>query len=91
MSIKANRDVTRRTIMPARMTLPGVVLPGALQALTALWRVTKNSGVPSTTLDFVSLRASQINGCAPCLDMHARLARKAGETEERLTAVAAWR
>jgi AhpD family alkylhydroperoxidase len=47
--------------------------------------------VPSTTLDLVSLRASQINGCGPCLDMHARLARKAGETEERLTAVAAWR
>jgi AhpD family alkylhydroperoxidase len=47
--------------------------------------------VPSGTLDLVHLRASQINGCSVCVDMHSRDARKAGETEERLFAVAAWR
>jgi AhpD family alkylhydroperoxidase len=77
--------------MPARMQLPAIVLPDAMQALHALWKATRKSGVPPTTLDLVYLRASQINGCGPCLDMHSRLARKAGETEERLFAVAAWR
>ena len=47
--------------------------------------------MPSGTLDLVHLRASQINGCSLCVDMHSREARKAGETEERLFAVAAWR
>ncbi len=47
--------------------------------------------MPSGTLDLVHLRASQINGCSVCVDMHSRDARKAGETEERLFAVAAWR
>jgi AhpD family alkylhydroperoxidase len=77
--------------MQARMTLPAMVLPDALEALTALWRATKQGGVPSTTLDLVSLRASQINGCSSCVDMHARLAKKGGETDDRLFAVAAWR
>jgi AhpD family alkylhydroperoxidase len=77
--------------MQARMQLPAMILPAALPALHALWKATKEGGVPSTTLDLVSLRASQINGCGPCLDMHSRLARKAGETAERLFAVAAWR
>ena len=49
------------------------------------------AGLPQTTVDLVSLRASQINGCAVCLDMHTRGAKKAGETDERLFTVAAWR
>jgi AhpD family alkylhydroperoxidase len=73
------------------MELPAMILPDALPALHALWKVTKQGGVPSTTLDLVSLRASQINGCGSCLDMHSRIAKKAGETDERLSAVAAWR
>ncbi|WP_059010708.1 carboxymuconolactone decarboxylase family protein [Streptomyces specialis] len=51
----------------------------------------EGSGVPRGTLDLVRLRVSQINGCAFCVDMHAREAREAGETERRLYAVAAWR
>jgi AhpD family alkylhydroperoxidase len=47
--------------------------------------------LPQTTLQLVSLRASQINGCAVCLDMHTRTAKKAGEKEERLFTLAAWR
>ena len=70
---------------------PAVVVPGAMQALMDLGAVVKNGGVPSRTLHLVHLRASQINGCSFCVDMHARDARKAGDTEERLSAVAAWR
>jgi AhpD family alkylhydroperoxidase len=51
----------------------------------------KKGGVPSTTLELIHLRASQINGCSVCVDMHARDLRKAGESDERLFAVAAWR
>jgi AhpD family alkylhydroperoxidase len=47
--------------------------------------------VPKVTLDLVHLRASQINGCSVCVDMHARDLRKEGESDERLFAVAAWR
>ena len=47
--------------------------------------------MPARTLDLVELRASQINGCSLCVDMHARYLKKAGETDERLFALAAWR
>jgi len=78
-------------IMRARMGNPAVVVPGAMEALMALGAAAKKGGVPSRTLDLVHLRASQINGCSFCVDMHSREARKAGETDERLFAVAAWR
>ena len=77
--------------MQARMSNPATVVPGAMEALLALGAATRAGGVPAKTLDLIHLRASQINGCAVCLDMHPKLARKAGETEERLFAVAAWR
>jgi AhpD family alkylhydroperoxidase len=62
-----------------------------MQALMALGATTKTTGVPQRTLDLVALRASQINGCSFCVEMHARDAKKAGETDQRLFAVAAWR
>lgn len=77
--------------MQARMSNPAMIVPGAMEALVALGTAAKAGGVPPRTLDLVHLRASQINGCAVCLDMHPKIARKAGETEERLFAVAAWR
>ncbi|MGH3753582.1 MAG: carboxymuconolactone decarboxylase family protein [Pseudonocardiaceae bacterium] len=77
--------------MQARMSNPAMIVPDAMQALQALGTATKQGGVPSRTLDLVHLRASQINGCSVCVDMHPRLAKKAGETDERLFAVAAWR
>ncbi len=77
--------------MQARMSHPVRILPEAMQALLALAKATTNAGVPQRTLDLVSLRASQINGCSVCVDMHARDAKKAGETDERLFAVAVWR
>ena len=68
-----------------------MIVPDAMQALYALGASAKKGGVPSRTLDLVHLRASQINGCSVCVDMHPRLMKKAGETDERLFAVAAWR
>ncbi|MEV4169366.1 carboxymuconolactone decarboxylase family protein [Nonomuraea sp. NPDC049709] len=50
-----------------------------------------DSGLPTATLELVKLRASQINGCAYCVDMHSRDMKKAGESDERLWMVAAWR
>jgi AhpD family alkylhydroperoxidase len=68
-----------------------MIIPDAMQALLALGASVKKNGVPSQTLDLVNLRASQINGCSVCVDMHSRDLKKAGETGERLFAVAAWR
>ena len=77
--------------MQARMTNPAMIVPDAMQALQALGASVARGGVPPRTLELVHLRASQINGCSICVDMHPRIARKAGETDERLFALAAWR
>jgi AhpD family alkylhydroperoxidase len=77
-------------MMQARMNHPVMVVPEAMKALQTLGELTK-SGLPEKLLELVHLRASQINGCSACVDMHPKLAKKAGETDERLFAVAAWR
>src|SRR5579859_4296381 len=77
--------------MQARMSNPAMILPDAMNAIQALLKATRKGSVPSATLELVHLRASQINGCSFCVDSGARSARKRGETEERLFAVAAWR
>jgi AhpD family alkylhydroperoxidase len=77
--------------MQARMKNPAEVLPNAVKALQALAPVAYQGGVPPATLALVHLRASQINGCAYCVDGGVKHARKAGETDERLFAVSAWR
>ena len=77
--------------MQPRIKNPAVLVPGAMPALMALSQAAKKGGVPSKTLDLVALRASQINGCSLCVDMHAKDAKRAGDTDERLFAVAAWR
>ena len=77
--------------MQARMQNPAVIIPDAMPAILNLFKATKKGGVPQATLELVHLRASQINGCSLCVDMHARDLKKAGETDERLFAVAAWR
>ena len=79
------------TIAEARMKNPAMVVPDALQHLLDLAEATKKIGVPPTTADLIHLRVAQINGCSYCVDMHARDLKKAGETDERLFAVAAWR
>ena len=77
-------------MMKARMNHPVMVVPDAMKALQALGESTKPA-LPEKLLELVHLRASQINGCSVCVDMHPKLARRAGETDERLFAVGAWR
>jgi AhpD family alkylhydroperoxidase len=77
--------------MQARMNHPAFVVPDAMDALQALGTAVGNGGVPERTLELVHLRASQINGCSVCLDGHSRAAQRAGETDERLFTLAAWR
>ena len=78
-------------ITRARINNPVMILPDALPALQALKKVTEKGGVPEKTIGLVELRASQINGCSVCVDMHSRDLKKAGESDERLFTVAAWR
>jgi AhpD family alkylhydroperoxidase len=68
-----------------------MVLPDAMQPIQALFKAISKGGVPQSTQDLVHLRVSQVNGCSACVDAGARSARKAGETDERLFTVAAWR
>jgi AhpD family alkylhydroperoxidase len=77
--------------MESRMKNPAMTIPGAMEALQALGKAVEKSGVPRATLELTNLRASQINGCAVCLDIHARTLEKLGEKDERIFAVAAWR
>lgn len=77
--------------MQARMSNPATIIPDAMQGIQALIKAAGQGGVPQTTLELVHLRASQINGCSYCVDSGARSAKKAGETDERIFAVAAWR
>ena len=78
-------------ILQARMNNPVMLVPGALQPLLDLAQAAREVGLPPSTADLVHLRAAQINGCSYCVDMHARDLKKAGEADERIFAVAAWR
>ena len=73
-----------------RLDYPTVV-PKAIQAMLALSGVAKRGGLDATLLYLVDIRASQLNGCAFCLDMHIREAQAAGVGEDRVNLVAAWR
>jgi len=66
------------------------VAPGALDAMLGLERYTDASGLEPLLLELVKMRASQLNGCAYCLDMHSKDARAAGESEQRLHVLSAW-
>jgi AhpD family alkylhydroperoxidase len=72
------------------MSNPVMIVPQAMHALHALNKATEGR-VPQSTINLIQLRASQINGCSVCVDMHARDMKRSGETDERLFAVAAWR
>jgi AhpD family alkylhydroperoxidase len=73
------------------MQNPALAVPAALQALQALHKSIQATGLPPKTIELVSLRASQINGCGVCAVQHPQIARRLGETDQRLFAVAAWR
>jgi AhpD family alkylhydroperoxidase len=76
--------------MQARMTSPLYLLPDVLKGLIAAGKV-RDEGVSEKTLGLVHLRASQINGCAFCNDMHCRELKAAGAAEDVIWAVATWR
>lgn len=65
--------------------------PAAFKAMLALERYVRGSGLEHPLIELVKMRASQINGCAYCVDMHYKDARAAGETEDRLNMIAVWR
>ena len=65
--------------------------PDGYQALQRLSEIVRSSGLEPSLIELVKMRASQINGCAYCIDMHSKDARAAGETEQRLYALSAWR
>jgi AhpD family alkylhydroperoxidase len=75
--------------MEARIDLMHVN-PGVIHAMLGLERQVEKAGLDSKLLDLVRMRASQINGCAYCLDMHSKDARADGETEQRLYGLEAW-
>ena len=73
----------------SRLTTPAT--PETIQAIQTILKATREGGVPQKTLELVHLRVSQVNGCSFCVDAGAKSAKRAGETDERLFAVAAWR
>ena len=77
--------------MQPRIKNPVTALPGALDAVHALHNVIGKADVPRVTLELVNLRASQINGCSVCVDIHTRALTKLGEKPERIFCVSAWR
>ena len=77
--------------MKSRMKNVAMVMPDAMQALLAFGKTAENGSVPVKTIQLVALRASQINGCSVCVDMHSRYLKEAGETTERCVTVSAWR
>jgi AhpD family alkylhydroperoxidase len=85
------RKKNQENLMQARIKNPAMLFPQALEALMALNKTVEKGGVPRKTLELVHMRVSQINGCSVCIDGHRQIAKKSGETEERLFATAAWR
>jgi AhpD family alkylhydroperoxidase len=77
--------------MKARINNIVGIVPKALEAALALHKTAHECGVPTKTLYLIALRASQINGCSICVDMHSKEMQKADDSFERIAAVAAWR
>lgn len=76
--------------MSERIKYPRVA-PAGYHALAGLSKYVKESGLETSLVELIEVRASQINGCAFCLDMHWKNARAAGESEQRLYSLSAWR
>jgi AhpD family alkylhydroperoxidase len=77
-------------LMTARMANPAFAVPDAMDALNAIAKSICRARAPIPR-ELIHLRASQINGCSVCVDMHARELKRAGETDERIFGVGAWR
>ena len=77
--------------MQARIKNPALTVPGAIEALQNLAASATSAGIPESTLHLVELRASQINSCSVCVDIHSRQLEHVGEKSERIHTVATWR
>jgi AhpD family alkylhydroperoxidase len=79
------------TTLESRIAHPAFVVPGAMDALNAMSKAISRVKLSPRLLELMHLRASQINGCGVCAVQHPKIARKLGETDDRIFAVAAWR
>ena len=79
------------TTLEPRISYPAFAVTGAMDALIAMNKAISRVGISPGTLELMHLRASQINGCGVCAVQHPKIARKLGETDDRIFAVAAWR
>ena len=79
------------TTLEPRIANPAFAVPGAMEALGAMNKAISRVRISERTLELMHLRASQINGCGVCAVQHPKIARKLGETDDRIFAVAAWR
>jgi AhpD family alkylhydroperoxidase len=86
-----NKSINEGHAMHAERLLPSEISPEGYKALRAVEVYLARSSLPKSLIELVKMRASQINGCGYCLDVHAQDARKAGETEARLYLLNAWR
>jgi AhpD family alkylhydroperoxidase len=77
--------------MTARINNPASLLPDSMTGIQSIIKAANSAGVARSTMELVHLRASQINSCSPCVYSGAVSAKKAGESDERLFSVAAWR
>ncbi|WP_182708529.1 carboxymuconolactone decarboxylase family protein [Thermomonospora cellulosilytica] len=77
--------------MQARMKNPAYVLPNGMKGIGGLFKAVGEGGLSPVMQEIVGLRASQINGCGACVHAHVQNLRKAGESDERVATVAAWR
>lgn len=91
MTTHTTTDANDATQLTARMPHPAFVVPGVFEALMQFNQAVDRSGLPAAVRELVNLRASQINGCGVCNVQHARLAKRRGETDERIWAIAGWR
>src|SRR5436309_963094 len=73
------------------MTNPAFAVPDAYPALMGLGKAIQATGLPPKTIELANIRASQINGCGVCVYQHPRIAKRHGETDERIWAIAGWR
>jgi AhpD family alkylhydroperoxidase len=82
--------INEKIIMEKRITIP-VTEPAGYRAILGLEKYIESAGLTTIHKNLIKIRASQINGCAFCIDMHTKEARAAGESEQRMYALNAWR
>ena len=90
-SVKKQKDQTQKQKIMSTRILLGKADPTAYKAMIAFDKYLETTRLSATHKDLIKIRASQINGCAYCIDLHTKEARAIGETEQRIYALSAWR